>query len=390
VKSAVVAFDSLRSSSSLRSVSLPRPRAAERIPAFDYLRVFVIFLVVLHHAVFAYCTDGYPVHGGSYTNGSAPVVDAAQWRGFNALVTWNDNFFMALMFLLAGLFVRPSLERKGFSRYLADRALRLGVPLLVGVVTVVPLSYYASYLQSGGTMGFGAFWARMVTQGPWPSGPMWFVGALLVFDLATVLVLSRVDVSSLAAALDRRSTGVWFALFLGLAALAYLPALALVGPSSWLTAGPFGIQASRIGLYALFFVAGVIVGADRLAAAFDRHWLRWLALAVLATALQLAGHLPEWADGAVTVLFATAMAAGLVALAMRFGRRRSAMGDSLAANAYGIYLLHWPIVLWVQYVVLHLRLGPIEKSMLVLTTGFGSSWIAASVLRRVPGIARVV
>jgi glucans biosynthesis protein C len=390
VKSAVVAFDSLRSSSSLRSVSLSRPTAAEHIPAFDYLRVFVIFLVVLHHAVFAYCTDGRPVHGGSYTNGSAPVVDAAQWHGFNALVTWNDNFFMPLMFLLAGLFVRPSLERKGLGRYLVDRALRLGVPLLVGVVTVVPLSYYASYLQGGGTMGFGAFWARMVAQGPWPSGPMWFVGALLVFDLATVLVLSRLDVRTLTAALDRRPTGMWFMLFLGGAALFYLPALALVGPSFWLTAGPFGIQASRIGLYAFFFVAGVIVGADRLTAAFERHWFRWLVLAALATALQLGGRLPEWAAGAVTVLFATAMAAGLLALAVRFGRGRSAMGDSLAGNAYGIYLLHWPIVLWLQYALLRVRLGAIEKSMLVLTTGFALSWIAASVLRRVPGIARVV
>ena len=86
--------------------------------------------------------------------------------GFNLIVQWNDGFFMPLMFLLAGLFVRPSLERKGLGRYLADRALRLGVPLLIGVATVVPLSYYATYLQAGGSGGFGAFWAHMVTEGP--------------------------------------------------------------------------------------------------------------------------------------------------------------------------------------------------------------------------------
>ena len=77
---------------------------------------------------------------------------------------WNDGFFMPLMFLLAGLFVRPSLARKGLGRYLADRALRLGVPLLVGVATVIPLSYYATYLQAGGSGGFVAFWAHMVTR----------------------------------------------------------------------------------------------------------------------------------------------------------------------------------------------------------------------------------
>lgn len=389
MKSVVVAFDSVRSSS-LRSVSPPRPAAAERIPAFDYLRVFVIFLVVLHHAVFAYCTDGHPAHGGSYTNGSAPVVDGAQWRGFNAMVTWNDNFFMPLMFLLAGLFVRPSLARKGRGRYFADRALRLGVPLLVGIVTVVPLSYYASYLQGGGTMGFGAFWARMVAQGPWPSGPLWFVAALLVFDLATVLVLTRVSVRRMTMLLDWLPPAVWFLLFLTLAALAYLPARAAVGPALWLTAGPFGIQASRIGLYAFFFVAGVIVGADRLVAGLAPQWLRWPVLAVLATALLFGVQGPAWSEGAVIVLFATAMAAGLLALAVRLGRRRSPVGDSLSANAYGIYLLHWPIVLWLQFASLRVRLGAIEKGLLVLLSGFALSWLASDLLRRVPGVARIV
>ena len=67
MKSVVLAFDS-------RSVPLSRS-AAQRIPAFDYLRVFIIFLVVLHHAVMAYCTGGHAARGGDYTTATAPVVD---------------------------------------------------------------------------------------------------------------------------------------------------------------------------------------------------------------------------------------------------------------------------------------------------------------------------
>jgi peptidoglycan/LPS O-acetylase OafA/YrhL len=294
------------------------------------------------------------------------------------------------MFLLAGLFVRPSLERKGLARYLADRALRLGVPLLVGIVTVVPLSYYAAYLQGGGAPGFAAFWTKMVTTGPWPSGPLWFVGALLVLDLASVLLLSRARVQQITAALDRLPPTRWFLPFVALAALAYLPLQAALGSSLWLTAGPFGIQASRIGLYALFFVAGVVVGADRLTAGFTRQWLRWPLLAVLATVLLFSGSLPEWADGFVMVLFATAMAAGLLAVAVHLGRRRSPVGDNLGANAYGIYLMHWPIVLWLQFALLRVRLGAIEKGLLVLTSGFALSWLAAGLMRRLPKVARIV
>ena len=392
MKSAVVAFESTRGSS-LQLASFSRPAAAERIAAFDYLRVFVIFLVVLHHAVMAYCAGGEAAHGGSYTNGSAPVVDIVEWPGFNLMVQWNDGFFMPLMFLLAGLFVRPSLERKGLGRYLADRALRLGVPLLIGVATVVPLSYYPSYLQAGGSAGFVAFWAHMVTKGPWPSGPLWFLGALLVFDLATVLVLARANVGQLTAAWDRLTPGRQFVVFLALAALAYLPARVLLGPSLWLTAGPFGIQASRIGLYAFFFVAGAIVGADRVAAAFDRHWLRWPLLAALATALLVAADgraLPDWLDGAAMVVFATTMTAGLLALAVRFGRRHSTLGDSLSANAYAIYVVHWPIVLWLQLALVLTPWAPIAKGLLTIAAGFGLSWLVASLLRSVPGVSRVL
>ncbi|MBS0523861.1 MAG: acyltransferase [Proteobacteria bacterium] len=372
---------------------MSRSRAGGRIAAFDYLRVFVIFLVIVHHAVMAYCTGGEAAHGGSYTNGSAPVVDTVAWPGFNLIVQWNDGFFMPLMFLLAGLFVRPSLARKGLGRYLADRALRLGVPLLIGVATVIPLAYYATYLQAGGSGGFGTFWAHMVTKGPWPSGPLWFLGALLVFDLATVLVLSRVNVRRLTAAWDRLTPGRQFLLFFALATLAYLPARVLIGGSFWLTAGPFGIQASRVGLYGFFFVAGAIVGADRVAASLDRYWLRWPVLAVLATALLVAADhrsLPDWVDGGVTMVFATAMAVGLLALAIRFGRRHTVIGDSLSANAYGIYVVHWPIVLWVQLALVPTPLGAVTKGLLATLVGFGLSWLASAVLRAVPGVSRVL
>jgi peptidoglycan/LPS O-acetylase OafA/YrhL len=374
-------------------VSAARPRAAGRIAAFDYLRVFVIFLVVVHHAVFAYCSGGEAAHGGSYTNGSAPVVDTVEWHGFNLVVQWNDGFFMPLMFLLAGLFVRPSLERKGVGRYLAERALRLGVPLLLGIVTVVPLSYYASYLQAGGSAGFGAFWTHMVTKGPWPSGPLWFLGALLAFDLAAVAVLARTSLRRVTRALGRLTPGRQFLLFLALAAVAYVPARLALRASFWLAAGPFGIQASRIGLYAFFFAAGVIAGPDRIAAAVGRHWRRWALLAALATALMaMAGGaaLPEWLDSGAEVAFAAAMAAGLLAVAVRFGRRHRAVGDSLSANAYAIYVLHWPIVLWVQLALLLTPLGAVTKGLLAIVLGFGLSWLAASLVRAMPGVSRML
>lgn len=393
MKSVALTFEAARKLPARpKSLAVTRPAPAGRIPSFDYLRAFVIALVVGHHAAMAYCAAGHPGQGGDFTKATAPVVDAAQWTGFNLIVSWNDGFFMPLMFLLAGLFVRPSLARKDLRRYLADRLWRLALPLVVGILTVVPLSYYATYLQSGGTMGFAAFWAHMVTVGPWPSGPMWFVAVLLVFDAGTALVLTAMHDRGFARKPARIAPVHWFLAFLALSALAYMPLSALVGASQWLTFGPFGVQESRIGLYGFYFVAGVVVGADRLAAAFTDRWLRWPVLAALATALYftLPDSIGDLASDAALVVFSAAMAAGLLALAVHFGSRQSAVGDSLGANAYGIYLLHYPIVLWLQYALLRTRWNAEIKGLTVLLLGFGLSWLGASLLRRVPGVARCV
>lgn len=398
MKPRAVAFVASRHLPSSSLVPQRASAGARRLPAFDYLKIFVIALVVLQHAAMAYCTGGELPYGGSYTNGSAPVVQAgAGWAGFNLAVSWTNGFFMPLMFLLSGLFVRRSLERKGLGVYLADRGLRLGVPLLVGILTIIPLAYYAAYLQGDGHAAFGRFWLHMVGEGPWPSGPLWFVGALLVFDAVLALMLAQTGIGRLVRTLtgwlDRHPPWMWFAWFVALSALVYLPLRLAFGASLWLTAGPFGIQACRIGLYFFFFAAGALVGAERLARAFARGWWRWPLLAALMNVAFFALQgvdLPEFADGTLLVLFSTTMALGLLALFVRFGARHTAVGDSLGANAYGIYLLHWPIVLWLQYALFEAPLPTIAKGALVLALGFALAWFASSALRRVPGVARLV
>ncbi|WP_158745713.1 acyltransferase [Acidisphaera sp. L21] len=200
-------------------------QTSPRLVALDHLRGFVVVLVVLHHAVLAYChfghTDRY-----HYVLSTAPVVDAQRWTGFDALVMLNDGFFMPLLFLLSGLFVWRGLRNRGAWGYFGRRALRLGLPFVTAAFTVVPLAYYPSWLQAGGVPGFARFWVEMVTTGPWPSGPPWFLGVLLGFNTTVALAYAAMrrrlpNVVEGATLAPPRS----FGLFLMSLALAYLPLL---------------------------------------------------------------------------------------------------------------------------------------------------------------------
>ena len=63
-----------------------------------------------------------------------PIIDSQRWFGFDLFCAWQDVSLMSLMFFLSGLFVPPSLARKGSSTFLSDRLLRIGLPLVLVVV----------------------------------------------------------------------------------------------------------------------------------------------------------------------------------------------------------------------------------------------------------------
>lgn len=144
-----------------------------------YLRAWTTVLVVAHHAVLAYHPDApKPVavlDGANRWWGAFPVVDAAKWQGFSLFTIANDIYFMSLMFLLSGLFVWPSLRRKGPAGYARDRVVRLGVPFVIAAGVIAPLAYYPAYLQTGATGGSAGFWQVFTKPGVWASGPAWFL-----------------------------------------------------------------------------------------------------------------------------------------------------------------------------------------------------------------------
>src|SRR6476659_3256361 len=97
---------------------------SERSVAFDRARTFITLLVVIHHSVvnFTYFGNG----------------DRMRWLGFDAIVLFNDSFFMAFMFLISGLFVHDRMARRGTAGYLRWRAWRLGVPLSISIFVLIP------------------------------------------------------------------------------------------------------------------------------------------------------------------------------------------------------------------------------------------------------------
>jgi surface polysaccharide O-acyltransferase-like enzyme len=383
---------------------LARTRTAGRKVAIDYLRTFVIVLVLVHHSVLAYVTFGHfdPVH---YLLSTAPIVDPRQWRPFDVIVAVNDIFFMSLMFFVSGVFVWPSLARKGAAHFLRDRFLRLGLPFAVVVTFLMPLAFYPSFHLTGANAGYLAFWRDSILVGPWPVGPPWFVSALLAFDILAALIYWAVP--GVGAWIRSSASGVFgrpvvFALVLiAVSAGAYIPLLLKFGPAQWFALGPFIIQASRVLHYTAYFLAGVALGAyglDRSAFVPGGSLARWWPLWMLAAVVESIGFLaaisqwpPPMLNYARLFVFACALLSmAWLAVFLRFVNRRYAILESLNDNSYGIYLIHYVFVVWLQYALLGTNLPAAAKGIVVFAGVLVLSWISVAALRRIPAIGKVV
>lgn len=377
---------------------------AARHAALDAARAFVTLLVVAHHAVLAYA--GFvPAAGRPFAQiplhwSAFPVVDEARWRGFDVLILLNDSFFMPLMFLLAGLFVRDGLRRKGPATYLRQRAYRLGYPFLFCVVVLAPLAYWPSYLQSGGTASAGAFVAQWLALDHQPPGPAWFLAVLLACDtLAAGLAASRpgalTRLGDMGAAIVQRPWKV-FVLLAGLGLLLQTPLLLHYGEAHWFAFGPLSIQASRCLLYPMYYLVGMALAAGAPLflrdAALARHWRRWLGFALGLFVLFLVTKISVATFIAAIVAPLTCAATSLAVLAC-FARRPPRVSPAFrfaTENAYGVFILHYALVSWLQYSLLSAPLPALVKGLCVFIVATGLAASATAVLRRLGWLAGIL
>ena len=384
-------------------------KAGARNAALDRSRTFITLLVLIHHSVIAYTYYGH--------------TDTQSFLGFDGVVLFNDSFFMAAMFFLSGLFVWPSLQRKGISWFLRDRFWRLGLPFIVCALLLMPFAYWAVELERyNPNISFAAFWWRTVTAGPWNSGPAWFMWVLLAFDvLAAIVYYALSGWVETIGKLSLESFGrpaLFFWALLIVSVIVYVPVVLYFGASRWFAFGPFAIQASRVLLYPLYFFAGCGVGAaslDRGLLASDgemsRRWPMWLGATLISygcivllvyikhAVLPDVTYQPPWWRVAYALAFVTYTASqtfNVLALFLRFDNDRTSILDPLRESAYGIYIIHYAPLLWLQYLLFGLSFGPVDqltaiiKAVIVFVLTLAISWAATVALRKLPGASHVL
>lgn len=385
--------------------------------ALDNLRGFIILMVLAFHSFMAYMASlplsPSPFDAPPYDWQAHPIIDNDRWLGFDLFGAFQFLHLMQLMFFLSGLFVWPSLVRKGAAPFLRDRVLRLGLPFVVGVYLLMPAAYFPVYCVRSIDPSWSGFWSNWIALPFWPNGPIWFLWFILVLNvMAAGLYWLAPRSEELLGRLSAYASSHPERFFISLvivSALVYLPLAAFFVPWQWVHLGPFAIQPSLAPQYAVYFLAGLAVGASGI----DRSFLRPDAMLAQRWALWLSGALASfllWVVPAAmivrgqdtahlglsivrelgVVLFAASACFASAAFFLRFAPMRRRVLARISENAFGIYLFHYVFVIWTQYALLQIPMPAVVKGTIVLSVTLALSWAVSASVSSAPGGARLM
>jgi len=359
------------------------PQGVKRILYIDNIRIYLISLVVLHHVAVGYGGPGDWSIRESPTDGISPIL----FFLFNAV---NQSYFMSFFYLISGYFLPVSYDKKGPGKFLKDRLIRLGIPLLAYILFLAPSARYVVLnIAEEKNVSFSRLIADYIEHRIIDVGPLWFVEGLLILSVIYVffqVIKERFKVD-----------------------LIFIPSRDTF-PSN--KAVVFSIIAITLATFVMRikFPIGVIVHNFQLA-----HWVHYLFcfyLGILAcrgrwlenlsksqaklwgiTALAATCFLPviagfvivsgagseaflgglSWVAFSVAAWESVSCLSILPALLYLFQKRFNSQGKflkGLSSNAYTVYIVHLPVITTIMALFIHTAMPTAIKFIFVSIMGF--------------------
>jgi len=366
----------------------------------DRLRTVMTAFVILHHTAITYGAIG-----GWYWHEIEPSSSLSS-RLLVLFCATNQAYFMGFFFLLAGYFTPGSLERKGYARFIGDRFLRLGIPLLAFGVVLGPLTEAMVTAAEG-----RGFWSTIVwlwNHRVFGNGPLWFAQALLMFSLAYCLWRAFLGMPLAEARQTPQpvpQSRYWLVSALGVGAAALL--IRQIVPTGQ---NVFGLQLGYFASYTFLFALGIATWRyDWLRQLTWKHARPWL-LVLLAVwlcmpaAIQIAtavygpgksnfggGH--TW-PAILYAFWEPFVAWGLIVAWLLIFRKRmnqpSTLWTWLNRRAYAVYIIHPPVLVGIS-LLLHIWVAPaLVKFTVTGTLSCAVCWFIADPLVRMHGVKHIV
>lgn len=368
-----------------------------KINYINHIKVVLTVLVILHHTVIAY---GAP--GGWYYTQKTTLMGAI--IPMTVFVSVNQAFFMGFFFFLSALFVPSSYDKKGPVKFVTDRLLRLGIPLVFYSFVLSPFLSFISYKWAE---GHDVTYAQYLSGfDSWIDfGVLWFVAALLLFNLLYVFYRLMVGRIAFSVALPTVSRIITFAVSVGLISFA----VRIIFPVGWVLK-PLGFQLGHFAQYIALFVLGLVAARNK--------WLnnvklktgktmRTVAICLIVFGFPLLFivrkilNFPiEWYSGGIHwqqdayAIWEQLVGFSIITALLCIGKHRwnnsSIFLSKLSRSAFAVYIFHPLLIVSLTVALSGWAVDPALKFLLVAPMAVTGSFLLGMILVKIPCVNKII
>jgi len=297
-------------------------------------------------------------------------------------------WFMPLLFVIAGISSAYALNKKTNGAYIKERIYKLLIPLIVGILLVVPAqTYFAERFHNGYTGGYFYQYVLFFTgptdltgyRGGFTPAHLWFILYLLVISIVALPIMSAYKNSKRKIAPEKIS--MWLLPLFFTAPLLMNPIL------------NFGLS---VGEYFAFFMLGYfILSNDLLIQKLDKYRFSLLLVSIAlmvihasAWLLQLYGifELPQIAMRTFSSLYGWLAVLTILGLGNHYLNFRNKWTNYLSVSSFPVYIFHQTWIIAVAYfIILTIDNVPLQMSLILLASSL-LTYATYELFKRMPYI----
>ncbi len=365
----------------------------------DNLKLLIIILVVMVHSAVTFSNIG------SWYIVDKLELDLISTIFFGLFQSFTQAYFMGFLFLLSGYFVARSYDKKGCSKFLKDRFIRLGIPTLIFMLIISPfIAYMLNYVDRS-QIGKVYFEYIVSFRFIGENGPLWFAFALLIFNC--IYVMFRIILKNSQLSLEQKLPGKMFPLGVIVIIAVITFFVRLVQP---IDSSILNMQLCFFTQYIVLFLLGVRAGRNdwfsNITYRMGRNWLLlalipgivfWILLIIMGGALEngldayKGGFTWQSAGYSLWEAFiAVSMSLGLIGIFKEKLNKQSRFIHVMAESSFGVYVFHAPILIAVSGIFMKWEIHPLAKFLGTCIIAIPLSFLFSYFIRRLWVVRKVI
>ncbi|WP_318343585.1 acyltransferase family protein [Flagellimonas baculiformis] len=352
----------------------------------DWLRVIVFGLLIFYHVGMFFVPWGWHVKNNViYDWLRWPMLFLNQWR-------------LPILFTISGMGTYYALGKRTLGKFAWERFLRLGIPLVAGMLLIVPPQVYFERLAEGSFSGsYLQYYPSMAFDGVYPEGNLswhhlWFLPYLLLFSwvLSPLFIYLRNHSTTFIDGVKRLLQKP-LRIYLFVIPLYFVEAL--VEPFFPVTHALIDDWFTIIFNIILFFYGFVLIATGNVFWESLTHLKhKALVIGIVAFSGQVViwlffedGYVIHFTEALLKVVNIWSWILVLFAYASQYLNRPS-KGLAYANRAvYPFYILHQTVTVGIAYYLMDLDWGLLPKAFVLIVGTFGISWLIYDlVILRIP------